>query len=86
MNIIENEIPYFVEAKTSRCKGEDKNVSYRFIESSHSLCVDKGELLLAQIRACKRALEHSKKDEIDNITLRDEITRLRLALDMVQYR
>jgi hypothetical protein len=85
MNIIENEISYLVEAKTSGCKENGKNVSYRFIESAHGLCLNKGELLLAQIQACKRLLKHSKKDKSEEITLRDEITRLELALDMVQY-
>jgi hypothetical protein len=41
MNIIENEIPYLVEAKTSGCKERGKSVSYHFLESSHNLCLEK---------------------------------------------
>ena len=63
MNIIESESPYLVEARTCGCKERGKSVSYRFIESSHSLCLGKGELLLAQIPACERLLKYTKDDE-----------------------
>lgn len=84
MKIIENEIPYLVGAKTCGCNNKGKNVSYHFIESTHSLCWDKRELLLGQIQVCERLLKYSN-DESDNIILQDEINRLRLALNMVQY-
>ena len=84
MNIIENEIPYLVEAKTCGCKERGKSVSYHFIESSHSLCLDKGELILSQIQACERLLKYSKDDD-ETVVLKDEITRLKLALDLMRY-
>ena len=84
MNIIENEIPYLVEAKTCGCNERGKSVSYDFVESTHGLCLDKIELMSAQIQACDRLLKYSK-DEQERILLKDEITRLRLALDMIQY-
>ena len=64
MNIVESETPYLVEAKT--CEGRDRGecVSYHFIESSHSLGLEKGELILAQIQACERLLKFTK-DERD---------------------
>ncbi len=37
MNIVENETPYLVEAKTCEGKDRGRSVSYHFIESSHSL-------------------------------------------------
>ena len=84
MNIIENEIPYLVEAKTCGCNERGKSVSYHFIESTHDLCMNKVELISAQIQACERLLKYAK--EIDeSLLLKDEITRLRLALDMIQY-
>ena len=46
MNIIESEIPDLVEARTCGCKERGKSVSYHFLESSHSLCLEKGELML----------------------------------------
>ena len=84
MNIIENEIPYLVEAKTCGCNERGKNVSYHFIESTHGLCMNKMELLSEQIQACERLLRYAK-DIDENLLLKDEITRLRLALDMIQY-
>lgn len=84
MNIIENEIPYIVEAKTCGCKERGKSVSYHFIESSHSLCLDKGELILSQIQACERLLKYSK-DEDETVLLKDEIFKLKLALDLIKY-
>lgn len=77
MNIIESEIPYLVEARTCGCKERGRSVSYHFIESSHSLCLEKGELMLAQIQACERLLKYAKDEE--------DISKLRLALDLVRY-
>jgi hypothetical protein len=84
MNIIESETPYLVEARTCGCKERGKSVSYHFIESAHSLCLGKGELMLAQIQACERLLKYTKEDE-EITTLKDEITKLKLALDLIRY-
>lgn len=84
MNIIENEVPYLVEAKTCGCNERGKSVSYHFIESSHSLCLDKGELMLSQIQACERLLKYTK-DNSEILVLQDEITKLKLALDLIRY-
>ena len=84
MNIIESETPYLVEARTCGCKERGRTVSYHFIESAHSLCLEKGELMLAQIQACERSLKYTKdEEEID--VLKEEISKLRLALDLVRY-
>ena len=84
MNIIESEIPYLVEARTCGCKERGRSVSYHFLESTHSLCLEKGELMLAQIQACERLLKYAK-DEDEIKVLKEEITKLRLALDLVRY-
>ena len=84
MNIIESETPFLVEARTCGCKERGRTVSYHFIESSHSLCLEKGELLLAQIQACERLLKYAKDDEEIDM-LKQEISKLRLALDLVRY-
>ena len=84
MNIIESEIPYLVEARTCGCKERGRSVSYHFIESTHNLCLEKGELMLAQIQACERLLKYAKEaEEID--VLKEEIAKLRWALDLVRY-
>ena len=84
MNIIESETPYLVEARTCGCKERGRTVSYHFIESAHSLCLEKGELMLAQIQACERLLKYTKEYE-EITTLKDEITKLKLALDLIRY-
>ena len=72
-----------MEAKTCGCKNK-KSISYHFIESSHRLCLDKRELVLAQIQACERLLKYSR-DELELTTIKEEITDLKLALDLLHY-
>jgi len=84
MNIIESETPYLVEARTCGCKERGKSVSYHFIESSHSLCLGKGELILAQIQACERLLKYTKENNEISV-LKDEISKLKLAVDLMRY-
>ena len=84
MNIIESETPYLVEARTCGCKERVRSVSYHFIESAHSICLEKGELVLAQIQACERLLKYAKDNEEVSL-LKDEITKLRLVLDLIRY-
>ena len=83
MNIIENEIPYLVEARTCGCNERGKSVSYHFIESSHALCMNKFELISGQIQACERLLKIAKEDG-EIILLRDEISKLKLTLEIIQ--
>ena len=84
MNIIENEIPYLVEARTCGCNERGKSVSYHFIESSHALCMNKVELIYGQIQACERLLKLAK-DDGEIALLRDEISKLKLALEIIQH-
>ncbi|MGD9535537.1 MAG: hypothetical protein AB7V56_17420 [Candidatus Nitrosocosmicus sp.] len=89
MNIIENEIPYLVEAKISRSLNNGKSddrISYQFLDPIYGLCLDTSEVLTSQIQACKRFLKNVKVNSEDDMALRREIMRLKLALDMVAYR
>lgn len=81
MNIVETH--FIVEAKTSGYN-KNKTISYRFIESAHSLCFDKREIILAQIEACERLSKFSS-DEIEQDAIKKEISGLKLALDMTNY-
>lgn len=85
MNIIENEIPYLVEARTCGCNERGKSVSYRFIESSHALCMNKVELISGQIQACERLLKAAKEDGEIGL-LGDEIFKLKLVLEIIQQK
>jgi hypothetical protein len=84
MNLAGIESPFIMEAKTCGCKNKERNISYHFIESTHSLCVDKKEIIVAQIQACERLLKYVK-DEMDIIAIKKEISELKLALDLIHY-
>ena len=80
MNIVE--IPFIVEAKTMG-NLRTKNVLYYFSESTHSLCLDKEAIMLAQVRACERLLDLSR-DQTDSAVLEKEFSKLRLAIEMMK--
>jgi hypothetical protein len=80
MNIVE--IPFIVEAKTMG-NLRKKNVLYYFSESTHSLCLDKEAIMLAQVRACERLLDLSR-DQTDTTVLEKEISKLRLAIETMK--
>ncbi len=80
MNIIET--PLIMEAKTSGYN--NKNVSYHFTESSHSLCLDKREIILAQIQACEKLIKYTI-DKSELIAIEKEIAELKLVLDLIKY-
>ena len=79
MNIAQIEIPFLVEAKACGCKNKRRNISYSFLESAHGLCIDRREIMLAQIQACERLLKYTK-DEVDYMIIKKEITELKLEL------
>ncbi len=83
MNIAQTESPFVIEAKTCGCKNK-KNITYSFIESSHSLCIDRREIILAQIQACERLLKFIK-DKIELAAIEKEISELKLAQDLTSY-
>jgi hypothetical protein len=59
MNISEIKAPLVV-AKTCGCREKNRRtVAYQFIDSSYpSLCLDKKDLILAQLEACEMLLEY----------------------------
>ena len=83
MNIVKTEEPFLIEAKTSKYN-KKKSISYHFIESVHSLCLDKVEIILEQIQACERLLKYAK-DEIDKSLIEKEIIELNFALDLINF-
>jgi hypothetical protein len=84
MNIAETETPILFEAKVCGCKNNKRAISYHFIESIHSLCIGKRELILAQLQACERLLKYTN-DEIDSSIIEKEILGLKLILGMIHY-
>lgn len=82
MNIAHREEDYDIVAKTCGCKDTKRKVTYSFVDSYHSLCRDKKDIILSEIQACERLLKYTR-DENDKITLEKEIPELKLALDLM---
>jgi hypothetical protein len=81
MNISETEAPIKIVAKTCGCK-KNKTVTYQFIDSYHSLCLDKKDLIFAELEACERLLKYAS-DEADKKTIESETAELKMALDLL---
>lgn len=79
MNIEESESP-LVEART--CGEKNRRVAYKFMDAFHSLCLDKKDILLAEITACE-ALLRACDDEADRKAVEKEIMDLKMALDLM---
>jgi hypothetical protein len=81
MNIIEIEqLPF--SARTSRYKERDKKVTYMFVDEYYSQSIDKKDILLAELEACKELLFDTKYNT-DRIAIQAEITQLEAILDMI---
>ncbi|AFU58263.1 hypothetical protein Ngar_c13250 [Candidatus Nitrososphaera gargensis Ga9.2] len=79
MNITEGE-DTLIEART--CGDKNKRVAYKFMDGFHSLCLDKRDILLAEIGACEMLLR-ACHDEADRIAVEKEIAELKMALDLM---
>jgi hypothetical protein len=82
MNIANTEEPLKVMAKTCNCKEKDKKVTYSIIDESHGLCIDKKDIISAELEACERLLKYTA-DKADEETIKKEITELKMALDLM---
>lgn len=83
MNIAQTEADYDIIAKTCGCKDKKRTVTYSFVDSYHSLCRDKKDIIFSEIQACERLLKYSR-DENDKITVEREVAELKLTLDLLQ--
>jgi hypothetical protein len=82
MNIAYMEEPSKIVAKICGCKEKDRKVTYSFIDESHSVYIDKKDIISAEVEACERLLKYAlDKPEVD--TVKKEITELKIALDLM---
>ena len=77
MNMSNTESPVIILAKTCGCKEKNMKVTYTFIDSYHSLCLDKKDIISAEIEACNRLSKYTR-DERDNEVIEREIAELKL--------
>lgn len=82
MNIADTESSAVISAKTCGCKEKTMKVTYFFADSSHTLCLDKRDLIYAEIEACNRLSRHTR-DEIDREVIEKEIAELKMSLDLL---
>ena len=89
MNVTDTESPTIL-AKTCGCKEKYLKVTYLFIDSCHSLCLDKKDLIYAEIEACNRLsieacnrLSRYTRGEIDKKVIEKEIAELKMSLDLI---
>jgi hypothetical protein len=80
MNIIDQESD-LVTAKTCGYDAEQR-ITYSFSESYHSLCLDKKDIIEAEIQACEM-LQNYAKNESEKAIVGKEIAELRTALDLL---
>ncbi|HEV8404591.1 MAG TPA: hypothetical protein VGQ13_01665 [Nitrososphaera sp.] len=79
MNIAQGE-DALIEART--CGDKNKRVAYKFVDGSHSLCLDKRDILLAEIGACEMLLR-ACHDGVDRNAVEKEMAELKMALDLI---
>ncbi len=83
MNISETEAPIRVIAKTCGCRESNKRkVTYALVDSYHSLCLDKKDIIYAELEACKKLLKYTLEED-DKKTIESEIAELKMALDLL---
>lgn len=70
-----------VIAKTCGCK-ENSRVAYAFSEEFHALCMDKKDIIRAEIEACERLLKYATS-ESEKRVVEKEIAELKTALDLM---
>lgn len=82
MNIDYTEVPYTVIAKMCSYGRSTRKVTYLFLDTYHSLCMDKKDILSSQLEACERLLKYAT-EEIDRQTIEKEISGLKTTLDLI---
>ena len=83
MNIGQTEADYDIVAKTCGCIDKKRKVTYSLVDSYHSLCRDKKDIILSEMQACERLLKYTR-DENDTITIEKEVAELKLTLNLLQ--
>ena len=82
MNISDSESPVRILAKTCGCNGRNMKVTYSIIDSYHNLCLDKKDIISAEIEACQRLTKYTV-DEKDKLVIDTELAELKMSLDLM---
>lgn len=81
MNIAETEVDSIIVARTCGCNDSGKKVTYSIANPSHALCLDKKDIILAELEACERLKRYAEDSE--KRVIEKEMADLRMALDLL---
>jgi hypothetical protein len=81
MNVINSEVSQLIVAKTCGCRNSGRKVTYNFVDTYHALCLDKKDIIIAQLGACELLLKYGSDE--DRNAVEREISELRMALDLL---
>ena len=82
MNIAYMETPLQIEAKACGCREKGITIAYSFVDSYHSLCLDRKDIMLGQLHACERLLNYTT-DVTDKSAVLKEIAEIKMTLDLL---
>jgi hypothetical protein len=88
LNLIQTEQPSII-AKICGCKkeGRSRKVTYSFVDSYNSLCLDKRDIIFEELNACERLLkyptEYNIDDDIEKKAIESEIAYLKMLSDLM---
>lgn len=82
MNIADSEVAQVIIARTCGCNDVGRKVTYNFAAPYHALCLDKKDIILAQLQACETLLKYAS-DDTDRRVVEKEIAELRMAMDLL---
>lgn len=86
MNISMSETECLMVAKTCRCTSSNndkgRKIAYSFIDMYHSLSLNRKEIILAELCACKKLLDNTENENDRNL-IETEVSELRMMLDLM---
>lgn len=79
MNIARGE-DQLIEART--CGDNNRSIAYKFMDGFHNLCIDKKDIIQAEIGACQMLLRACRDNE-SRKTVEKEIRNLKMAMNLM---
>jgi hypothetical protein len=63
-------------------QGENQKVTYSFVDYSHGLCLEKKDIISAELEACQKLLKYAMY-AADKKAIEKEIAELKMTLDLL---
>jgi hypothetical protein len=62
---------------------DKRKITYALIDSYHSLCLDKKDIIRSELEACEGLLKYTTEDQSDRSMVEREIAELKMTLDLL---